>query len=128
MSGPSQLSFTSSNTSPDSASQTFSDEYSSSPTRIPSSSPSHPSSSFAPGSPLTVIDEEEEENNTDKLAHTKSVVRIIDTKYDLSKNATFEPSRKSSVQEIFNYTEEERRRAENALSPTSLDDFESKVM
>jgi hypothetical protein len=124
MSGPSRLSFSSSDASP---------SFHSSPTYIPSSSPLRPSSSFAPDSPLTNIDDEEynleESLNTqiNPVPHVNSVVRIIDTKYDPTMNTTFEPSRRSSVREIFDYTEEERRRAENAISPSSLDDLDAKV-
>jgi hypothetical protein len=132
MLGPSQLSFPSSNSSPYFSSQTLSDVYSSSPTNIPSSSPSRPPSSLAPDSPLTNIDDESDyyepsTTQANTYPHAKSTVYIIDTKYDLTKNTTFEPSRKSSVQEIFDYTENERARAENAITPKNLNDFKAKV-
>ena len=92
--------------------------------------------SSPPTSPMTILDDEIEDNleKADTGYYTDDDILIIETNYDPQKNISFDPGRKGSEEDdfayakrIFAYTECERKRAEGALVPENLNDLAEKV-
>jgi len=91
--------------------------------------------SSPPTSPLTVLDDEIDDNFKEAdTRYTKDDIFIIETNYDPERNIKFDPGRKHSkeddfayTQRILAYTERERVRAERAIIPKDLHDLAKKV-
>lgn len=104
-----------------------------SPSPIPASSPVPQSSSPTwIGSPLSTIDDLDDifpEKETISPSLLGDNINVIDTNFDLDLvgNISSPISPRASHEEKFEFTEEQRRLAKNAVIPTSLMDLRGKV-